>query len=184
MLKKQDYDRLKTAAAAYFEKAGIAVTAAEMERFQVAEYDLGCVDEIGLELIEYVNTDRCCAKELVLLPGQTCPEHRHPPVYGEPGKEETFRCRMGTVYLYVEGSPNCDAQTMQAVPPASRAAYFTCRHEVVLQPGEQYTIFPNTLHWFQAGPEGCIVSEFSTKSRDECDIYTDPAIDAAQDRTL
>ena len=103
MLKKEDYDRLKAAAAEYFKKAGIAVTEKEMSAFQVAEYDLGCVDTIGLELIEYVNTERCCAKELVLLPGQICPEHRHPPVCGEVGKEETFRCRYGTVYLYVEG---------------------------------------------------------------------------------
>ena len=77
MLKKEDYDRLKAAAAEYF-KRFIAVTEKEMSAFQVAEYDLGCVDTIGLELIEYVNTERCCAKELVLLPGQICPEHRHP----------------------------------------------------------------------------------------------------------
>lgn len=181
MLNKADYDRLKATSLAYFEKAGIVISEAEKEAFQVAEYNLGCVDEIGLELIEYVNTDRCCAKELVLLPGQTCPEHRHPPVCGEIGKEETFRCRYGTVYLYVTGEP---AETIQAVPPASRAQYFTCRHEIILHPGEQYTIMPNTLHWFQSGPEGAIVSEFSTKSRDEYDIYTDPDIDAAQDRTL
>ena len=29
------------------------------------------------------------------------------------------------------------------------------------------------LHWFQAGDEGAIVSEFSTRSRDEFDIFTD-----------
>ena len=32
------------------------------------------------------------------------------------------------------------------------------------------------LHWFQAGDEGAIVSEFSTRSRDEFDIFTDPRI--------
>jgi len=48
---------------------------------------------------------------------------------------------------------------------------------VVLNPGEQYTIYPNTLHWFQAGEEGAIVSEFSTKSVDEKDVFTDPSID-------
>lgn len=46
-------------------------------------------------------------------------------------------------------------------------------HEIELKPGEQYTIFPNILHWFQAGDEGAIVSEFSTTSRDEFDIFTD-----------
>ncbi len=182
MLKKDDYDRLKEASAEYFKKAGIAVTEKEMQAFQVAEYDLGCVDTIGLELIEYVNTERCCAKELVLLPGQICPEHRHPPVCGEIGKEETFRCRYGTVYLYVAGESNTDE--IKAHIPEGMEQYFISRHEIVLHPGDQYTIFPNTLHWFQSGEEGCIVSEFSTKSRDEFDIYTDPRINAAQERTL
>jgi len=31
----------------------------------------------------------------------------------------------------------------------------------------------DTLHWFQAGEEGAIVSEFSSTSRDESDIFTD-----------
>lgn len=50
------------------------------------------------------------------------------------------------------------------------------RHEIVLHPGEQYTIPPDTLHWFQAGDEGAGVSEFSTRSRDKFDIFTDPQI--------
>jgi D-lyxose ketol-isomerase len=45
-----------------------------------------------------------------------------------------------------------------------------------LRPGDQYTLQPNIKHWFQAGPAGCIVSEFSTRSRDELDIFTDPDI--------
>lgn len=32
------------------------------------------------------------------------------------------------------------------------------------------------LHWFQAGDEGAVVSEFSSTSRDEFDIFTDPRI--------
>ena len=48
--------------------------------------------------------------------------------------------------------------------------------ELVLRPGEQLTVPPDTLHWFQAGDEGAIVSEFSTRSRDESDVFTDPRI--------
>lgn len=48
--------------------------------------------------------------------------------------------------------------------------------EISLNPGEQYTLAPNTLHWFQAGKEGAVVSEFSTNSSDELDIFTDPDI--------
>lgn len=179
MLTHEQYAAACKRAQQYLAKAGIVITEEEKGRMEVAEYELGELDAIGLELVVYVNTDRCCAKELVLFPGQTCPEHRHPSINGEPGKEETFRCRWGKVYLYVPGEP---VKNPKAVPPKGREKYFTAWHEIILNPGEQYTLTPNTLHWFQAGPEGAIVSEFSTKSRDEYDIYTDPAINPAMDR--
>ena len=181
MLKKEDYEVYAAKALAYLDQAGIAITDEERSRVEVAEYELGCLDQVGLELVVYVNTERCCAKELVLLPYQTCPEHRHPEIDGVAGQEETFRCRFGKVYLYVEGE---GSDKIGARVPAGMEAYFTCRKEIVLTPGEQYTISPNTLHWFQAGPEGAVVSEFSTRSRDEYDIYTDPRIDAAGKRTV
>jgi D-lyxose ketol-isomerase len=140
-------------AAAMLAEAGIVLTPAERESIEIADFGLGRFEEIGLAVLVYVNTERVCAKELVLLPGQTCPEHRHPPVDGEPGKEETFRCRAGLVHLHVAG-----------------------HDEIVLHPGEQFTIEPDTLHWFQAGAEGAVVSEFSTRSRDESDVFTDPRI--------
>jgi D-lyxose ketol-isomerase len=49
-------------------------------------------------------------------------------------------------------------------------------HELRLGPGDQHTIPAGTLHWFQAGPEGAVVSEFSTASRDELDEFTDPRV--------
>ena len=135
------------------EQAGIVMTDAERAGIEVADFGLGRLDELGLQLLVYVNTERVCAKELVLFSGQTCPEHRHPPVAGEPGKEETFRVRRGLVHLHVEGEG-----------------------EIVLRPGDQFTIPPDTLHWFRAGDDGAIVSEFSTRSRDETDVFSDPRI--------
>ena len=174
MLTKNDYLKYSAEAVKYFEKAGIAITDEERERIEVAEYELGCLDKVGLELLVYVNTDRCCAKELVLLPGQTCPEHRHPEINGEEGKEETFRCRYGEVYLYVEGGPTQDRAIR--LPEQEDLGYYTVFHEIKLTPGEQYTIKPDTRHWFTAGPDGAVVSEFSTTSHDELDIFTDPRI--------
>ncbi|MBQ8541620.1 MAG: D-lyxose/D-mannose family sugar isomerase [Clostridia bacterium] len=181
MLTKQDYEKYSSLALEYLEKAGIVITETEKKNVEVAEYELGCIEKVGLELVVYVNTEKCCAKELVLLPGQTCPEHRHPAIGGEDGKEETFRCRYGKVYLYVEGE---ETENRQTNPPEGMEEYFTCKKEIVLNPGEQYTIMPNTLHWFRAGDCGAIVSEFSTKSRDEYDIYTDPRIIAAGARQV
>jgi D-lyxose ketol-isomerase len=181
LLSKALYRETCAKAVKYLEKAGIIITEAEKQAMEVAEYGLGELESIGLELIVYVNTDRCCAKELILFPGQTCPEHRHPPVGDDPGKEETFRCRWGKVYLYVPGTP---AQKPQAIAPKGREEYFTVWHEVELNPGEQYTLAPDTLHWFQAGSEGAVISEFSTKSRDPEDVYTDPQINPAQKRKI
>jgi D-lyxose ketol-isomerase len=113
-----------------------------------------------------------------MLPGQTCPEHRHPDVAGARGKTETFRCRRGVVYLYVEGEPTPGPKA--TVPPGSEN-YYTVFHQIVLRSGEQHTIDSDTLHWFQAGPDGAVVSEFSSTSRDESDIFTDPRIQRVPD---
>ena len=173
MLNRSDYEKFSKEAEKYLAKAGIVITDEERSRIEVAEYELGCIEKIGLELVVYVNTDRCCAKELVLLPGQTCPEHRHPAIGDEEGKEETFRCRYGKVYLYVEGEPT---ENRQGKAPEGMEEYFTCQKEIVLNPGEQYTIMPETWHWFQAGEEGAVISEFSTRSTDETDQFTDPRL--------
>jgi len=173
VITKHQYEEARNKALEYFEKAGIVLTEEEKQNIEVADFGLGDLKNIGLELITYVNTERCCAKELILFPGQTCPEHRHPPIGNDPGKEETFRCRWGEVYLYVPGEP---AKDMKAKIPKNTPGAFTVFHEIILRPGEQYTLMPDTLHWFQAGPEGAVISEFSTKSRDEADIFSDKDI--------
>ncbi|MCA0457666.1 MAG: D-lyxose/D-mannose family sugar isomerase [Chloroflexi bacterium] len=160
-------------AKSYLDRAGIVLTPAEVDKLEIADFGLSEFETTGLALITYINTERCCAKELVLFPGQTCPQHLHPPVNGEPGKEETFRCRWGEVYLYVSGEPTGTPKTK---PPSKRASTYNVWHEVVLQAGEQYTIYPETWHWFQGGPQGAVVSEFSTRSTDENDLFTDPDI--------
>ena len=154
-------------------RASIVLSPEEYDKIEIADFGLGELERQGLQLITYVNTDRYCAKELVLLPRQTCPQHKHPDIGGEPGKMETFRCRYGTVWLYVEGVA---AVNLKADVPTGSESYYTVRHEIELHPGDQYTIPPNTLHWFQAGEKGAIVSEFSSTSRDEFDVFSDPRI--------
>jgi D-lyxose ketol-isomerase len=154
--------------------AGIELTDEEKTNIEIADFGLEDIENIGLEVVVYENNDRYCAKELVLLPRQICPEHRHPPRGGDnPGKQETFRCRKGEVYLYLEGEPTPNPK---AVVPEKYREHMTVWHEVALLPGEQFTLPPNTLHWFQAGDEGAIVSEFSSASDDESDHFTDPNI--------
>ena len=170
MISKNLYEEARKKAVEYFQKAHVVITDDEKEKIEVADFGLGDLWNTGLELLTYVNTDRVCAKELVVLPNQTCPEHRHPPIGDYIGKQETFRCRYGTVYLYVEGEPT---KNRSVEPPVGVYSVF---HEIVLKEGQQYTLLPNTKHWFKAGHEGAVVSEFSTSSYDEGDIFTDENI--------
>ena len=176
MITKAELKQWQDEALKYFNRAGLVITPEEHQRIEVADFGLSEFARCGLGVLVYVNTERCCAKELAMWPRQTCPEHRHPTVGGVPGKEETFRCRWGRVYLYVEGPA---AAAPRCLPPEGREATYTVWHEIELNPGDQYTIFPDTKHWFQAGDQGAVVSEFSTHSTDENDIFTDREIGRA-----
>ena len=173
-MKRAEYERMVKKALAMYEKAGIILTDEEKARIEVADFGLDRVEKVGLQILTYINTDRVCAKEMVLLPNQACPEHMHVASYGMAGKEETFRCRYGRVYLYVSGEGERNA--IKAKIPETEISVY---HEIILNPGEQYTIMPETLHWFEAGEEGAVVSEFSTKSTDETDVFTDKNITRA-----
>lgn len=165
--------KAKANALELYAKAGIILNDYEKNHLEYCDYGLGDFDKIGTIILIYVNTKRVCAKEMALTPWQICPEHIHPQLGDYPGKEETFRCRYGEVYLYVPGTPTINPH---ARIPEGKEDVYTVWHEIHLKPGEQYTLHEKTLHWFQAGPEGAVISEFSTPSFDDSDIFTDPAI--------
>jgi len=173
MLTRKEYEEAQVKAMKLYERGGIVLTVQEKKTIEVADFGLSDLKHFGLEIVVYVNTEKVCAKELAMFPWQTCPEHLHPTIYGKSGKEDTLRCRWGTVYLYV---PDGRTAKPYAILPKGSEKYFTVWHEVVLKPGYQYTLYPDTLHWFQSGNEGAVVSEFSTRSTDEQDVFTDPRI--------
>lgn len=173
-MKRDEVERLRAETAEFLKNASIAITEKERASIEVADFGLNDIRNVGLEIVVYENNDRYCAKELVLFPRQMCPQHRHPridPV--NPGKQETFRCRWGEVYLYVEGiaTPN-----PKAVVSERHKRHLSVWQEIAMRPGDQYTIKSDTLHWFQAGDNGAIVSEFSSTNTDELDVFSDPNI--------
>jgi D-lyxose ketol-isomerase len=173
-MKIEDVRKAQERAAAMLAGAGMAITAREKDEMEIADFGLNDLEHYGLQVIVYASNDRYCAKEIVLFPRQICPEHHHPAVDAvNPGKQETFRCRWGVVYLYVEGAP---AAHPKAIVPREDEALFTAWHEIVLNPGDQYTLPPGRLHWFQAGEEGAVLSEFSSKNLDETDVWRTPRI--------
>lgn len=168
-----EYEKICQRVINQFNLANIVLSPAEQKSVEVTDFGLNCWADIGLQIVTYINSARCCAKEMSLFPWQTCPEHYHPTINGILGKEETFRCRWGEVYLYVPGPAT---GYMKAKMHDALQDTLSVWHEVTLHPGEQYQIEPGTKHWFQGGPEGAIISEFSTTSNDDTDIFTDTKI--------
>jgi D-lyxose ketol-isomerase len=82
------------------------------------------------------------------------------------------------VHLFVPGHKldSGEKEFALRLVPADKHATLTMFKHIHLTPGSQYTLPPNTLHWFVAGPQGAVISAFSTRSRDEADIFTDPDI--------
>lgn len=169
----EDYKkRVKT----LYKQSQIVLTNTELAAIDYADFGLENIEEQGLNLILYVNNNRYCAKEMVLLPNQTCPEHMHPDMDGKEGKQETFRCRYGEVFLYLESEKPLDEAAIQVTLPNQSKAYYTASREMKLVAGEQYTIPPRTKHWFKAGEKGAVISEFSSPSYDAFDVFTDPNV--------
>lgn len=171
---KKQYEEAKIKALEMYEKAHIFLTEDEKANLEVSDFGLSRLDDFGVQLVMYVNTDRVSAKDVVIFPGQICPEHFHPAMGDNPGKEETFRCRYGEMYIYVPGEPTANPKGKM---PADKENTTTVHHEVILRQGDQILVSPGTKHWFQAGPEGCIFAEFSTKNVDELDVFTDPEVE-------
>src|SRR5665213_3787601 len=121
MLTQAEITARQQEAAARFQEGGILITEREKTEIEIADFGLSDFASIGLGVLVYVNTDRVCAKELAMWPGQTCPEHRHPTINDVPGKEETFRCRAGSVYVYVPGEPT---KNPRCQPPAHEAGAY------------------------------------------------------------
>lgn len=172
MITRSEFNKARKRAADMIREAGILITEREMQDIDVADFGLSQLGVEGVQILTYFSTDRISAKVLVLFPNQTEPEHWHPPVGDDPGKEEIVRSISGNLRFYVPGDDNMT----EGFIPAGKDDYYTMRHEVILRPGEQIHLPPGTKHWFQSGPEGCVLYSFSTCVRDGLDGFTDPNI--------
>lgn len=172
MIAGKDYRRIQKLALEILKKTGLPIGDMEQHCLEVVDFGLGNADVEGAQILTLLNTDRLSVKIIVLLPHQTLPEHRHPPVGDDPGKEETVRVITGTFYLYVPGEDNIAANA----PPPGKEKYYSARHQAILLAGGQATIAPGVLHWFKAGDEGAVVFSFSTHAMDLLDQFTDPSV--------
>jgi D-lyxose ketol-isomerase len=172
MITRLEQDAARRRAAEMIRTAGIPIRADEPDRIEVVDFGLSRLAEEGVQVLTLVQTERISVKVLVLFPNQTEPEHWHPPVGNDPGKEETVRVVAGTVYFYIPG----ENTFTEGFLVAGKEHRYTVRHEIALRPGEQITLAPGVKHWFQARDEGAVMFSFSTIARDAEDGFTDPDI--------
>ncbi len=173
MLTRKEFEAAQIRAAELIRASGLVIRSDEAAKIEVADFGLSRLSVEGAQILTWVATDRMAVKIIALTPGQTLPEHWHPRVGDDPGKEETIRVAAGILYCYMDGEPNL---RMAAIPDG-KENFYTVRHELMMKAGDQITLAPGAKHWFQAGPDGAVVYSFSTVARDILDRFTDPAIE-------
>jgi len=153
-------------------EAGILLTPEDRKMMTAADFGLSHIKTEGVQILTMFETERIAGKILVLLPYQTEPEHWHPTVGDDPGKEEVIRAISGELYFYIPGENNMK----HGFIVDGKNDCYTMRNEVVLKPGEQLVLPAGSKHWFQAGKSGAVMYSFSSKVTDLLDQFSDPDI--------
>jgi D-lyxose ketol-isomerase len=169
MIYKSQEKALRKQAAEILRQTHFPVTETELDSIAVADFGLSNPLSEGAQILTLFATARISAKLIVLLPNQILPEHWHPPVGDDPGKEEILRGFWGTVRYFEEGPDALDSSLI----PAGKQDCFTCTQRRDLNPGDQVIIPPGVKHWMQGGVDGGCVISFSTCVRDILDQFTD-----------
>ncbi len=172
MITRKELEEAQKRTAEMIKKAGIVVLDEEMGKIAAADFGLSRLEKEGAQILTLLETERVAFKILTLFPYQTEPEHWHPQVGDDPGKEETVRLVYGTLYFYIPGEDNM----RHGFIPEGKESSYAMRHEIVMKPGDQITLEPGTKHWFQAGGEGAIMYLISSCVRDILDQFTDPDV--------
>ena len=158
MITRKEQSEARARAAEMIRAAGIPVAEADLAGMEVADFGLGELSRTGAQIATLLDTERKGVRIIVLFPDQVLPEHRHPPVGSDPGKEETLWLISGEMSLYVgEEGKAADLET-------------------VMRPGDRSTLVPGTPHWFRGGKEGAVLITFATTTRDGFDVFSDPEV--------
>jgi D-lyxose ketol-isomerase len=172
MITQDEFNKFQKIAAKMIVDSGFIIRPEELQKIAVADFGLNNLKKEGGQIFTLFATQRISTKIIALLPNQTLPEHWHPPVDDDPGKEEVIRAISGNLRFYIPG----EGEIKEGFIPEGKDDYYTMRNEVLLKPGDQIILKPGTKHWFQAGYEGAVMFSFSTCVRDGLDGFTDPNI--------
>ena len=172
MITKAEMQQAKKRAGVMLCEAGIKFSGQELDRIDIADFGLSNLLVEGAQIFSLLETEKVACRIIALFPGQTEPEHWHESVGEIPGKEETLRVITGKLRVCVEGESDLD----EGIIPKGKEAYYTCRHQILMEPCDNLTLYPGMKHWFQAGEEGCVFYTVSTTAKDSSDPFTDPSV--------
>lgn len=153
-------------------KSHFPLSVAEIQAIRINDFGLNNLPVEGFAFVDLLRTERVRTTLMIFLPDQTLPQHKHPPYENEAGKEESVRVLWGQFMVCVEGG---DTPGIEDMIPHGKADYYTARKAVVLETCMQYTIPPDTAHWFHAGPEGAVVLACQNRVDEERNLFYDPA---------
>lgn len=173
MIKRSKERELRERANEILRMTGFPLSEDELKTTAIADFGLNNPEREGAQILTLFATERISAKLIVLFPGQFLPEHWHPPVGNDPGKEEILRGLFGECHYGEEGEDNCP---LSALPEEKRDQYST-RSFHVLTPGKQVIIPSGKKHWISGGEKGGVVISFSTCVRDALDQFTDKEVE-------
>lgn len=172
MITKEDFKEVCEQSIKMIEDAGLLLTPDDRKKMTAADFGLNHIKKEGVQILTMFQTGRIAGKILVLLPFQTEPEHWHPTVGDDAGKEEVIRAISGDLYFYIPGEDTLK----EGFIFDEKEDCYTMRNEVVMHPGDQLELPAGTKHWFQAGSKGAVMYSFSTTVTDLNDQFTDPSI--------
>ena len=101
MITKTQQKAAREQAADMIRQAGLLISDGEAESIEVVDFGLSNLSVEGAQILTLVQTERISVKLLALASNQTEPEHWHPRVGEDPGKEETVRHLWGDLLFYV-----------------------------------------------------------------------------------
>jgi D-lyxose ketol-isomerase len=168
-----DKNQIKTItekAKALIKRSGLVLSKQEWQQFAINDFGLGDIFKEGFQFIDILRSDRLRITIIVFLPHQSIPQHRHPSYGNESGKEETLRVLYGNTQVFIEGPKN----SAHTPIPSEKEAYYTAKHKIALDAGQQVTVPPGIKHWFQAGPEGSVNIVFQNRVDETQNIFDDP----------
>lgn len=172
MVTKAEVSEAKIKAGKMIEEAGIKFTDKELDGMDVADFGLGRLAVEGAQILSLFETEKVACRVIALFRGQTEPEHWHKGNGDIPGKEETLRVISGKLRVCIEGMDNVEVDCI----PSGKERYYTCRHEIILNPCENMTLLPGMKHWFQGLEDGCVFYTMSTAAKDTSDPFSDPEV--------